>query len=185
MNLKLKRRVAQNPCYKHTTEEMKNSKEIFKALTQEDKLHVIEKVFPHSGNFRQLDNQGLWTDGQWDMLAEAFMKSVDWTKGIETDKICVHDSNNVVNGISELGNAYEGIGFFSDNELLFIEDLEFIGSGDSKKVKSFEIEESKRNKGCFVLVAITENGEKFVVGGNPHFPNFLERYKSCWELNTK
>lgn len=160
------------------------AKEIFKALKEDDKLHLIEKVMPHSGNYRQLDNQDSWSDSDWLMLANEFLKSVDWARGIETDKLDIHDKTHVVNGDSELGNAYEGIGYYSDDELLFIEDLEFIGSGDEITVAKFTIEESKINKGCLMLIATDTKGQKYVVGGNPNFPHFLDKYESCFDMKT-
>lgn len=48
------------------------------------------------------------------------------------------------------------------------------------EVKKFYIEESTQNKGCFILIAETESGDKFVVSGNPHFSTYLEPYKNCY-----
>lgn len=103
------------------------AKEIFKALKDEDKIWLIEELMPCSGTYRQLDCQGDFSDGQFIEMANIFIKSDNWTKGIPTDSICVHDKTHVVNGVTKKGNAYEGIGFYSDDELIFIEDLEFIG----------------------------------------------------------
>lgn len=164
---------------------LEQAKKIFNALKENDKLSLIEKVMPHSGTYRQLDNQGFWTDGQWINLANEFIKSVDWAKGIETEKICIHDSTHVVNGDSENGNPYEGIGFYSDNKLLYIEDLEFIGHNNENLVTKFTIEESKINKGCMMLIATDSKGNKYVVGGNPHFPHFLDKYEGCFEFDIK
>jgi len=107
---------------------VKIAKQMFNALTTEDKLFLIEKVMPNSGAFRQLENSGDWSDNQWILLATEFMKFDNWARGLLMEKLDVHDSTHVVNGNSELGNSYEGIGYYSDDELLFIEDLEYIGS---------------------------------------------------------
>ena len=104
------------------------AKEMFNALIEEDKLHLIEKVMPYSGTYRQLDESGNWSDNQWILLASEFMNYDNWAKGLLMDKLDVHDSSHIVNGDSELGNPYEGIGYYSDNKLLFIEGLEYIGS---------------------------------------------------------
>lgn len=159
------------------------AKQMFKSLREDDKLNLIEKLMPNSGAYRQLENKHDWTDKQWIMLACEFLKQDNWAKGIQVDRISVHDKCHVVNGVSELGNAYEGIGFYSDNELLFIEDLEFIGHENREIiVEKLTIEESKINKGCLMLIATDISGQKYVVGGNPHFPHFLDKYESCFEM---
>ena len=48
------------------------------------------------------------------------------------------------------------------------------------KVEKFEIEESAVNKNCFILIAITEDGKKFVVSGNPYIPMYLDPYESSF-----
>ena len=48
------------------------------------------------------------------------------------------------------------------------------------EVEKFHIEERTKNKGCFVLVAETKSGEKFVVSGDPHFPTYLKPYGDCF-----
>lgn len=105
---------------------MKNSKQIFKALTENDKLSMIEKVMPCSGSYRQLDESGNFSQGQFDEMATRFVKSIDWNKVVEVDKLDVHDSQYLINGLSENGNSYDAIGFYSDEELIFIEELECI-----------------------------------------------------------
>lgn len=105
---------------------MENSKELFNALPENEQLLLIEKVMPMSGTYRQLDESGNWSDAQWTMLKDKFINSIDWEQGLEMEEIDVHDKTYIVNGESELGNKYEGIGFYSDGSLLFIEDLEFI-----------------------------------------------------------
>lgn len=57
------------------------AKQIFDSLKEEDKLHLIEEVMPCSGTYRQLENKGFWSDGQWLMLADNILKSYEWEKG--------------------------------------------------------------------------------------------------------
>ena len=102
------------------------AKYIFKILPENEKLLLIEKVMPESGKYRQLDNCGDWSDIQWKMLAEHFFNSIDWDRGLLMEDICIHDKIYIVSGESDLGNKYEGIGFYSDDSLLFIDDLEYI-----------------------------------------------------------
>lgn len=102
---------------------MKNSKEIFERLPENEKLKLIEKIMPCSGTFRQLD-QNMFSESQYDEMYELFFNSIDWAQGIEIDEICVHDKVHVVNGQSDLGNDYEACGYYSDGILLFIEDIE-------------------------------------------------------------
>jgi hypothetical protein len=49
------------------------------------------------------------------------------------------------------------------------------------KIKEFEIEESKVNKGCLNLIAIAENGSKYVVSGDFHSPTYLIPYETAWD----
>lgn len=49
------------------------------------------------------------------------------------------------------------------------------------KVISFEIEESKVNKGQMILIAVTETNERFVVAGNAHYCTQLVPYDKCWD----
>ena len=51
------------------------------------------------------------------------------------------------------------------------------------KVKEFEIEESKVNKGCLNLIAIAENGEKYVVSGDYHSSPYLIPYDRAWDTS--
>lgn len=49
------------------------------------------------------------------------------------------------------------------------------------KVVEFRIEESKVNNGMFILIAKTEEGKEFVVGGNHHHPTYLEPLETSWD----
>lgn len=49
------------------------------------------------------------------------------------------------------------------------------------KVKEFEIEESKVNKGRLILVAITDTGEKYVVSGDFRMPAYIIPYSNAWD----
>lgn len=49
------------------------------------------------------------------------------------------------------------------------------------KIESFSIEESKINKGMKILVATTEDGEKYVVGGDTGYPPAIIPYDKCWD----
>lgn len=103
---------------------MENSKKLFNSLPENEKLALIEKVMPCSGTHRQLEESGNLTDGQWDLLKDEFINSIDWEKGLELEEIDIHDKTYIVKGASKLGNNYEAIGYYSDGALLFIEDLE-------------------------------------------------------------
>ena len=48
-------------------------------------------------------------------------------------------------------------------------------------VKSFSIEESKVNKGMMILVATTEDGNKYVVGGDHYNPTAIIPYQKAWD----
>lgn len=50
------------------------------------------------------------------------------------------------------------------------------------KVVSFEIEESKVNKGSMLLIAIGEDGTKYVVAGDPYYCSKLEPYEKAWDV---
>lgn len=52
------------------------------------------------------------------------------------------------------------------------------------KVAKFEIEESKVNKNCLLLIAITEDGKKFVVSGDHYMPTYVIPYESAFDTNT-
>lgn len=45
------------------------------------------------------------------------------------------------------------------------------------KIKDFFLEESKFNKGLMVMVAVDENGKKWVVSGDHHAPTYLVEYE--------
>lgn len=49
------------------------------------------------------------------------------------------------------------------------------------KVISFEIEESKVNKGRLILIAISENDKKYVVAGDINYCTTLIEYEKCWD----
>lgn len=49
------------------------------------------------------------------------------------------------------------------------------------KIVSFEIEESKVNKGMEILVATAENGNKYIVGGSTDYPPAIVPYDKCWD----
>lgn len=51
----------------------------------------------------------------------------------------------------------------------------------SINVTSFRIQESVKNKNCLVLIAKTEDGKEFVVGGNHHHPTYLEPLETSWD----
>jgi len=53
------------------------------------------------------------------------------------------------------------------------------------RVKNFKIEESTVNKGCKILIAICENGEKFVVSGDHHSPTYLVPYEKAFDTKIK
>ena len=49
------------------------------------------------------------------------------------------------------------------------------------KVERFELEESKVNKGCLCLIAITENGDKYVVSGGHEALVYMQPYATNWD----
>jgi hypothetical protein len=51
------------------------------------------------------------------------------------------------------------------------------------KVVSFYVEESKRNNGMKILVAVCESGEKYVVAGDHWTPTAMVKYENCFETN--
>lgn len=48
------------------------------------------------------------------------------------------------------------------------------------KVKEFYIEPDKQNKGSLILVAVTEDNQKFVVAGDTYYPTHLVPYQESW-----
>jgi len=48
------------------------------------------------------------------------------------------------------------------------------------EVDKFYIEESIQNKGSFILVVETKDGNKFVVGGDPYMTTYLKPYDDCF-----
>jgi hypothetical protein len=55
----------------------------------------------------------------------------------------------------------------------------------SKKVKEFSIEESKINKGLMVLIAIDEDGKKWVCSGDHWSPTYLVEYENAFDTEKK
>lgn len=49
------------------------------------------------------------------------------------------------------------------------------------KIVEFHLEESKRNKGAMLLVATDEEGDRWVIGGNPQYATYVEMYELCWD----
>lgn len=50
-----------------------------------------------------------------------------------------------------------------------------------KKIKEFGIEESKVNKGLMILVAIDEDGNKWVCSGDHWSPTYLQKYEGAFD----
>lgn len=50
-------------------------------------------------------------------------------------------------------------------------------------IEKFEIEESKVNKGCLILVATAADGKKYVVSGNYHSPTYIVPYENAWDAS--
>ena len=107
---------------------MKNEKNLFNSLPENEQLLSIEKVMPMSGGYRQLEEKGNWSDGQWQLLHDEFINSIQWEQGEELEKIDVHDKTYSIKGESELGNQYEAVGIYSDYILVSIEDLQLKNS---------------------------------------------------------
>lgn len=53
------------------------------------------------------------------------------------------------------------------------------------KVKEFIIQESVFNKKNFILIAKTECGKEFVVGGKQHAPTYLELVENSSDVEKK
>lgn len=49
------------------------------------------------------------------------------------------------------------------------------------KLKEFFLEESKVNKGLMIVVAIDENGEKWVLSGDHWNPTFAQKYDNSFD----
>ena len=49
------------------------------------------------------------------------------------------------------------------------------------KITEFEIEESKVNKGCLLLIAITEDGSKYIVSGDHYSPTYIIPYDRAFD----
>lgn len=52
------------------------------------------------------------------------------------------------------------------------------------KITEFFLEESKVNKGCMNVIAVDENGQKWVVSGNMHSPTYSVKYEDAWDATT-
>jgi hypothetical protein len=52
------------------------------------------------------------------------------------------------------------------------------------KVIEFYTEESKMNPGIKILVAVTEDGDTYVVGGDTNFCTKLVEYGRCFQTKT-
>jgi len=100
-------------------------KQVFNALPENEKLFLIEKAMPCSGTHRQLEEQGSFSDGQIKEMAELFFNSNEWEQGLELEEISVHEKTHFVYTITELGNEFEAVGYYDNDVLLFIDDLEF------------------------------------------------------------
>jgi hypothetical protein len=58
------------------------------------------------------------------------------------------------------------------------------------KVIEFRVQESKKNKGMFLLIANVEwpeypNGRAFVVAGDPVNPHFVVPIEQCWDIEEE
>lgn len=102
---------------------MENTKQLFNSLPENEQLLLIEKEMPMSGDYRQLEEKGSWTDGQWQLLHDEFINSIQWEQGEELEAIDVHDKTYTIKGESDSGNLYEAVGHYSDGELVSVEDL--------------------------------------------------------------
>ena len=49
------------------------------------------------------------------------------------------------------------------------------------KIKEFFIEESKVNKGLMILVAVDENGQKWVCSGDHWSPTYAKKYEDAFD----
>jgi hypothetical protein len=49
------------------------------------------------------------------------------------------------------------------------------------KIKEFILEESKRNKGSMILVAIDENNQKWVCSADHWSPTYLKKYEDSFD----
>lgn len=56
---------------------------------------------------------------------------------------------------------------------------------ENVKIKSFELQESTVNKGRMCLVAIAEDGSKWVIGGNHQENNYATPYETAWDNSKK
>lgn len=103
-----------------------NYKEIFNALPETEKLALIENIMPCSGTYRQLDEQGIFSDNQIKEMAELFLISVEWEKHELLESISAYDKTYSVFGSTDLGNKFEGCGVYSCGNLITVEDLKLV-----------------------------------------------------------
>lgn len=52
------------------------------------------------------------------------------------------------------------------------------------EIQKLHIEESKVNKGCFIVVATTLDGGRFVLSGDHHSPTYAIPYDISWDSST-
>ena len=53
------------------------------------------------------------------------------------------------------------------------------------KIKEFFLEESKVNKKLMILVAIDENGQKWVCSGDHWNPTYLKKYEDAFDTQDQ
>jgi len=102
---------------------MKNYKNVFNQLPENEQLDLIEKVMPNSGSYRQLENREDWSEMQWKMIYDSFINSLHWYVGEVLDTVSINDRSHSISGESDLGHKYEAVGIYSNNILCDIEDL--------------------------------------------------------------
>jgi hypothetical protein len=103
---------------------MENSKQIFNSLPEKEKLLLIEKVMPHSGTYRQLEEEGCFSNGQINQMVDIFVKSINWEVEEEFEKLSVHDIEVSIIGIDNYGNKYRAMAILSCGEIEDITDIE-------------------------------------------------------------
>lgn len=52
------------------------------------------------------------------------------------------------------------------------------------KITEFFLEESKVNKGCMNVIAVDENGQKWVCSGDHWSPMYAIKYEDAWDTTT-
>ena len=53
-----------------------------------------------------------------------------------------------------------------------------------KRIDHFIIEESKVNKGLMILIAVSEDGRKWVCSGNHWSPTYLVKYEDAFDTQS-